>query len=226
MITAKFDTKRFMKDMNNIIQYSVGFMEGAQKGKKVFLAKVGEMTQELLYEFIDANARVNPAMLHHIYEWERTGSPDSRIYDVNYTISNLGLSFRSSFRQSTSVQDGSKEPFYNKAEIMEQGIPVIIRPKKRDGVLVFEDDGETVFTRGPVYVQNPGGEKTEGGFEKTFNNFFLKYFTQAFLKTSGIAEYLVKPTAYKRNLAAGKSLGRSKGIETGYRWIANVGVDK
>lgn len=226
MITAKFDTKRFMKDMNNIIQYSVGFIEGAQKGKKVFLAKVGEMTQELLYDFIDANARVNPSMLHHIYEWQQTGSPDSRIYDVNYTVSNLGLSFRSSFRQSTTIQDGSKEPFYNKAEVMEKGIPVVIKPKKAEGVLVFEDNGETVFTRGPIYIQNPGGEATEGAFEKTFNNFFLKYFTQAFLKTSGIAEYLVKPIAYKKNLAAGKTFGKSKGIETGYRWIANVGVDR
>lgn len=226
MIAAKFDTRKFNKDMNNIIQYAVGFVEGAQKGKKVFLAKVGELTQEILYEFIDSNARVNPAMLHHIYEWEQTGSPNARIYDVYYTVSNLGLSFRSSFRQSVSVKNGSTEPFYNKAEVMENGIPVVIRPKRSDGVLVFEENGETVFTRGPVRVENPGGEATQGAFEKTFNNFFLKYFTQAFLKTSGIAEYLVKPMIFKKNLAAGKSLGKSKGLETGYRWIANVGVDR
>jgi hypothetical protein len=30
------------------------------------------------------------------------------------------------------------------------------------------------------------------------------------------------PTAYKKNLKSGAKLGRGKGIETGYRWIANI----
>ncbi len=225
MITAKFDTRKFMKDMNNIVQYSVGFIEGTKKGKKTFLFKVGEMTKELLEQFIDSNARVNPSMLHHIYEWEKTGSPDARLYDIQYTVSNLGLSFNSAFRQSTSIKSGSNEPFYNKARIMEDGIPVVIRPKISE-VLVFEKDGETVFTRGPVKVENPGGDLVQGAFEKTFDNFFNRYFTQAFLRSSGIADYLVNPIAYKRNIKAGKNMGKSKGIQTGYQWIANIGVNK
>ena len=225
MITAKFDTRRFMKDMNNVIQYSVGFIEGTQKGKKAFLAKIGLMTKEILEDFIDSNARVNPQMLHHIYEWDQTGSPDARLYNINYTISNLGLSFRSTFTQSMSVKEGSREPFYNKAKVMEDGIPVVIRPKISD-VLVFEENGETIFTRGPVRVDSPGGTQVQGAFEKTFDNFFNKYFTQAFLKSSGVLDYLTSPIAYKKNLKAGKRMGKTKGVETGYRWIANVGFDK
>lgn len=222
MIT-KFNTKQFKKEMSNIVDYSIGFLDGVQKGKTVFLKTLGMETVEVMKEFIDSNARVNPQMLHHIYEWNLTGSPDARLYDISYTTSNLGLSFKSSFSQSTSIKDGSRTPFYNKAKIMEEGIPVTIRPRSAQ-VLAFDDNGETVFTKGPVQVLNPGGTEVEGGFEKTFDMFFNKYFSQAFLRTSGIAKYLENPQVYKKDLPAGKNLGRSKGVVTGYRWIANAGL--
>ena len=155
MITT-FNSKQFKKDMNNIVNYSVGFLDGVQRGKTVFLKTLGMETVEVMKEFIDSNARVNPQMLHHIYEWNLTGSPEARLYDISYTVSNLGLSFKSSFSQSRSIKDGSRTPFYDKARIMENGIPVTIRPRVAQ-VLAFDDNGETVFTRGPVEVLNPGG---------------------------------------------------------------------
>jgi hypothetical protein len=222
MITT-FNSNQFKKEMNNIVNYSVGFLEGIQRGKTVFLKTLGMETVEVMKEFIDSNARVNPQILHHVYEWTMTGSPDARLYDISYTVSNLGLSFKSSFSQSRSIKDGSRTPFYDKARIMENGIPVTIRPRAAQ-VLAFEDNGETVFTRGPVEVLNPGGTEVEGGFEKTFDMFFNKYFSQAFLRTSGIARYLENPQVYKKNMAEGKRVGKSKGISTGYRWIANAGM--
>lgn len=213
----------FKKEMKNIIDYSVGFLEGIQAGKTKFLNNIGIMTKELLEQYIDSNARVNPKALHHIYEWSKVGSPDARLYEINYTISNLGLSFVSSLKQSTSIKDGSSVPFYNKAKIMEEGTPVTIRPT-RSNVLVFQDGGETIFTKGEVVIQSPGGVETTGAFEKAVDTFFNRYFTQAFLKTSGLYEYLSNPKVYKQNLAAGKSMGRSKGLQVGYRWIANAGI--
>ena len=220
---AVFSSNQFKREMNNIIDYSVGFLEGVQKGKTVFLKTVGMETVEVIKQFIDSNARVNPQMLHHVYEWTMTGSPEARLYDISYTTSNLGLSFKSSFSQSKSIKDGSRTPFYDKARIMEEGIPVTIRPKVSQ-VLAFEDNGETVFTRGPVQVLNPGGTEVEGGFEKVFDMFFNKYFSQAFLRTSGIARYLENPQVYKKDMPAGKRMGKSKGLSTGYRWIANAGM--
>jgi hypothetical protein len=222
MIT-KFNSNQFKNDMTNIINYSIGFLEGVQKGKTEFLKNVGMQTVDLMKEFIDSNARINPQMLHHIYEWNMTGSPQARLYDISYTTSNLGLSFKSSFSQSTSIKNGSRVPFYDKARIMEQGIPVTIRPKFAQ-VLAFDDNGEQVFTRGPVEVLNPGGTEVEGGFERVFDMFFNTYFSQAFLRTSGIAKYLEDPKVYKKNLPAGKKMGKAKGVSTGYRWIANAGV--
>jgi hypothetical protein len=220
---AVFNSNQFKKEMNNIVNYSVGFLEGVQKGKTVFLKTLGLQTVETMKEFIDSNARVNPQMLHHIYEWNQTGSPSARLYDISYTTSNLGLSFRSSFSQSTSIKDGSRTPFYDKARIMEYGIPVTIRPKAAE-VLAFDQNGETVFTKGPVQVLNPGGNAVEGGFEKMFDMFFNRYFSQAFLRTSGIAQYLENPVVYKKDMQAGKTMGKTKGLSTGYRWIANAGM--
>jgi hypothetical protein len=222
MITT-FNSNQFKKDMNNIVNYSIGFLEGVQRGKTVFLKTLGMETVEIMKEFIDSNARVNPEMLHHVYEWTMTGSPDARLYDISYTTSNLGLSFRSSFSQSTSIKEGSRTPFYDKARIMEYGIPVTIRPKVSQ-VLAFDDNGETIFTRGQIEIMNPGGTEVEGGFEKVFDMFFNKYFSQAFLRTSGVAKYLENPQVYKKNMPAGKKMGKAKGLSTGYRWIANAGM--
>ncbi len=220
---AVFNSNQFKKEMNNIVDYSIGFLEGIQRGKTVFLKTLGLETVELMKEFIDSNARVNPEMLHHVYEWNQTGSPSARLYDISYTTSNLGLSFRSSFRQSTSIKNGSRTPFYDKARIMEEGIPVVIRPKVAQA-LVFEDNGETVFTKNEVRVDNPGGTEVQGGFEKVFEMFFNRYFSQAFLRVSGVARYLENPEVYRKDMKAGKRIGKSKGISTGYRWIANAGV--
>jgi len=216
--------RMFKKDMKNIIDYSVGFLEGVQAGKIKFLNNVGIITKELLEDYIDSNARVNPKALHHIYEWYKVGSPDARLYNINYTVSNLGLSFVSTMKQSTSIKDGSSVPFYNKAKIMEEGTPVTIKPKKAD-VLVFEDGGETVFTKGKVVIQSPGGTATTGSFQKVVDTFFTKYFTQAFLSSSGILQYFNNPTVYSKNLSAGKKAGKPKGFQVGYRWIANAGIN-
>jgi hypothetical protein len=106
---------------------------------------------------------------------------------------------------------------------MEEGTPVTIRPKKSN-VLVFEDGGETVFTKGEVVVQSPGGRATTGSFQKVVDTFFIKYFTQAFLRSSGVGQYFSSSDVYRRNLSAGKSSGKVKGYQVGYRWIANAGI--
>ena len=222
MISLKLNDKQFLKDMENIIEYSLGFLDGVKRGKNIFLNKLGNEVVELAKQYIDSSARVSPSTLHHVYEWYQTGSPNARLFDVTYTVSHLGLSFKSTFSQSRSIQNGSREPFYNKANIMETGMSVTIAPRNSN-VLRFEINGEPVYTKNPVIVENPGGN-TQGQFEKIFDSFFSRYFTQSFLRSSGILNELGKPTAYKNNLRSGAKIGRSKGVDTGYRWIANIKV--
>lgn len=217
------DTKQLTKDMRNIIAYSEGFLEGAQRGKKKFFTNLGKMMVESAKAFIDSSARVNPAMLHHIYEWQRTGSPDARLFNIQYTVNESGLSFNYTFSQSKSIKDGSTQPFYDKARIMEQGIPVRISPVNAEA-LSFTVDGEQVFTKNEVIVDNPGGDAVQGSFDKVYSQFFSKYFSQAFLRTSGIIDYLENPILYKSNFAKGKTGGRNLGTKVGYQWMANAGV--
>ena len=211
------------KQLTNIVKYSTGFLEGAQSGKKVFLDNLGGSVIEVLNKYIDAMARSDRDALHHVYEWYQTGSPAARLFDLNYTVSNLGLSVKSSFRQSTSISKDSNRPFYDKARIMEMGIPVTIKPKKASA-LVFEDAGETVFTKKPVNISDPGGVEAQGSYQRVFDTFFKSYFTQAFLKSSGLSNYISNPVIYKQNFAAGAVAGRGLGVKTGYRWIANAKV--
>lgn len=221
---ANFDDKQFMKDMNNIIDYSLGFLEGVESGKRLFLDNLGKSTIDAMKEFIDSVARVDKEMLHHVYEWNQTGSPSARLFNLDYTVSSLGLSIKSTFSQSMSIKQGSTQPFYDKARIMEAGIPVTIRPKKAKVLSFTDDNGNQVFTPNSVTVSNPGGDAVQGSYEKVFDMFIKNYFTQAFLNASGILDKLKDLSVYKNNLRSGSRIGKSKGRDVGLRWIANAGV--
>ena len=220
------NSKQFESQINNIIQYSMGFLDGVENGKRVFLKNLGAGTIQAMAAYVDVSAKGNPNALHHVYEWYQTGSPSARLFDIDYTVSNLGLTFNSKFRQSRTLKEDSNVPFYNKASIMENGVPVTITPKK-SSVLVFEQGGETIFTKNPITVRNPGGDYVAGSFERTIDEFILKYFKQSFLRASGIYDYIKKPVLYKKNFKAGSKMGKSKGVDTGFRWIANakIGVE-
>lgn len=224
MIDIRLDSKKqFSKEMNNLVSYSLGFIEGVGAGKHLFFATIGEKVKEILSAFIDSMARQSPETLHHVYEWHQTGSPSSRLFDITCTVSNLGLSLKSTFRQSTSVKNGSKVPFYNKANLMEFGVSVTIAPTS-SSVLAFEDDGQQVFTRSAVRVDEVGGGATTGAFQNAFDIFAKSYLSQAFMQTIGISKRFGNLDVYKKNLQAGLRGGKSVGISSGYRWVVNLGV--
>ncbi len=214
----------FEKQLMNIANYSLGFIDGVNKGKKVFFDNLGKGTIYALGQYIDSEARSNRSALHHVYEWYQTGSPEARLFDLNYTVSNLGLSINSTFRQSNTMQADSSRPFYNKARIMENGIPVVIKPKG-DRPLRFYEGGNTIFVKKPITVRSPGGEEVQGSFERVFDEFMTRYFTQAFLRSSGLVDYIKNPVIFKKNFAAGAKAGKSKGVSTGYKWITNAKIE-
>ncbi len=222
MITLKFDARKFNKEINNIVNYSYGFVEGAVAAKTEFLNNLGSAVSEQAGLFIDSNARVDEQSLHHVYEWYNAGNQSARLFDIKYSINNRGVSFTSDFKQSTSIKAGSNVAFQDKARIMENGIAVTIAPKNSD-VLRFEVNGEAVYTKKPVTVQNPGGN-VQGQFANTFDTFFNVYFTQAFLRSSGLSQYFNNPMVYKANLRRGKTGGKGVGKAVGYRWVANAKV--
>lgn len=212
------DGKEFMREMNNLVSYANGFIDGVQVGKKDLLDQLGPELQTLLEEYIDANARQNPQALHHVYEWHAVGNPGGRLFDIEYKVSGYGLSFQSTFSQSKSVREGSTVPFYNKARVMESGASVTIRPVNAE-VLAFQVDGESVFTKKPVTVNNPGGVAVQGAYEDTFREFFMRYLSQTFLDVTGLRQHFGTPTSFKNNLAAGVRGGRPVGVRVGRDWM-------
>lgn len=221
---VRLNTVAFEKQLDNLVDYSLGFLEGAESGKKIFLDQLARGTVEALKLYIDAMARSNPQSLHHVYEWYQTGTKDGRLFDVQYRITNAGIAIDSNFRQSSSIQSGSYEPFYSKAKIMENGVSVVIRPRGNNP-LVFQDNGVTVYTKKTIVNQFPGGKEVQGAYEQTFDNFITRYFAQSFLTACGLYDYLSKPTIYKKNFSAGIKGGKSVGQATGFKWIVNAKVE-
>lgn len=219
MLNVKVETSRFQREMQNIMDYSAGFLEGAQRAKPELFKNIGNVISDGLKQFIDTNARLDPQSLHHVYEWYQTGSPQARLFEIEYQATDSGLSFNSTFTQSTSVQQGSKVPFYNKAEVMERGIPVTIIPRAGKP-LVFQDGVETVFTKAPVVVSNPGGNSVAGSYKQIFEQFFTQYFSQSFLQSSGILEHLKNAKAFESNFSKANTGGRSLGVSVGYKWFS------
>lgn len=225
MYKVSFDTKQFDKDMRKLVEYSEGFLSGVMLGRAAFLNNFGVVILEGMKQFIDSMAKVDPQLLQHMYEWEQSGSPNARLYDLNYVVSAVGLSINATFRQSTAIKEGSKEPFYDKARIMEQGIPVKIEPKLAT-VLTFNENGEQIFTKKEVRVANPGGLEAKGGFQQTLDTFFNSYMRQSFLESSGILDRLRNMSDYTKNLKMGVRLGKTHGRQVGYKWIVSAGVIK
>jgi hypothetical protein len=220
MINVKFDNKLFDKEMKNITNYAIGFVDGARVAARTELVhQIGIKTKEILELYIDSNARTTPNILHHVYEWYRTGSPEARLFNLDYKAGVGSLSLDATFTQSTSIKNGSKTPFYNKASVMERGISIKISPRNSE-VLAFEDGGQDVFTKKPVEINNPGGPQVAGSFEKIFSEFFNNYFSQSFMKISGLDEKIKASSSFVSNIGKAKKSGRPLGYSVGYRWIA------
>lgn len=219
IITPSFDDAQFTKDMKSVTEYMLGFLDGTRAGKPQLMKLVGVSVKEILEEFIDSSARVDPESLSHVYEWYQNGSSDARLFDIVYTSTGRGLTFGFTLSQSSSVKNGSTTPFYDKARIMEYGVPVTITPVKAQA-LAFDVDGKTVFTKRPVTVENPGGANAEGGLKNAFTQFFTQYISQALLDVTGLRKHFEIASEFNDGFRSAKSGGRTLGTRMGIKWIS------
>jgi hypothetical protein len=217
MINVKFDNKQTSKILNNSVQYSLGFLQGIDNNKIVFNNKLAQYTKEALEKYIDAKARMHKSSLHHVYEWEQTGNPNARLFDIDAVATNTIINFSGKFLPSRSISDDADEPFIDKAKIMENQISIIVEPRSAEA-LAFEDEGETVFTTATIVIDNPGGDEVAGSFGETVAEFFNIVFTGTFLKQSGILKKLAYPIEYAQNFSAGAKGGTSTGISAGRKY--------
>lgn len=131
------------------------------------------------------------------------------------------ISFTGTFIPSKTISSTSDEPFADKANVMENAISILIEPKKSD-VLVFEDEGETVFTTKSIFIEHPGGDEVAGSFGKVIDSFFTEYFTNSLLRPLLID--LESAEEYAQNFRSGTRGGRPVGVKAGRQYFKVSGV--
>lgn len=157
-------------------------------------------------EYVDAQARMNPKSLHHVYEWKKVGNKNARLFDLKI-VGRSGLSFMvsSDFKQSKSMvptsYGNSRHVFKSKAYVIEKGLPVVIRPKASKR-LTFEIDG--LLIRMPVgksvTVNKPGGGKATGRFKIAYARFFTGNLVSLSIKRSGFQQLFNSSMSKAMNL--------------------------
>ena len=141
--------------------------------------------------YIDSQARTKPKSLHHVYEWNKTGNPDARLFKlIDFGQNKLSFKIKYEFLESKtnvpSKRINKKYKFPNKAYVMENGIPVTISPRAAKR-LVFEVNGYTVFMPkgASVTVSKPGGGKATGQFKIAYARFFTGQLVNESIRRSG-----------------------------------------
>lgn len=229
-INVLVDPKPFRQEMDALIAFTLGTLEGVERGKFAYMQKLGPKIAEILGQYMDSVARMEPEAMHHVYEWDKVGQRTARLFNIVPTYTKEGLTFASIFTQSKTLQKsrGSKVPFRDKAFIMENGIRVDIYPNKEPYLKYFDRTLQEWVTSYHSKVLQPGGEHVVGRFGSNFKTFFATYLTQSKLLETGM---LLKPfsKAYAKDyrgkvLKKGtrRSSGRLKGIETGYKWMVGA----
>jgi len=223
----KFDASKMVKSVNNFAKYSDAFYSQAKMNEQRLTKKLAEISVDGFYDYLDGLARSHPGMLHHVYEWGQTGNPFGRLYDLKVTLKGKSATVSAEFLESQSVSESGTVPFVNKAEIMEEGIPVVIQEVEAKA-LFFEIDGQEFFRAGPIYIANPGGSETRGSFVKAFNEFYNTYFEAVFLTSIRFYDKLKNPRIFESNIkrAVKSSSPASLGRALAMSWMEQLTGDK
>lgn len=186
-----------------------------------FTKTIFDQIQKDFGAYLDAQARVRPKALHHVYEWKRAGHPNARLFRLR-VVSQEGITFKIGYELLDSktlvptTKGVHRHVFKNKAMVMEQGLPVIIRPRFSER-LVFETNTGTVFMpKGrPVTVQRPGGKAATNQFKMSYVKFFSGNLVNNSIKNSGFQKLF------------GGSMGKALKVPAGikrvqYKFVPNT----
>jgi hypothetical protein len=222
MIRARVNGDNVIKMLKNSVEYSGAFAAELKRNQDILNKKLGEESIEAFYEYLDGLARSHPGMLHHVYEWGEVGNPMGRLFDLTMSVNKTSAVIDAEFLDSNIPSPTSTEPFYDKAQIMEEGRTVTINQVEAKA-LFFEADGEEFFRSGPIVIANPGGEATRGSFLKAFNEFYGSYFTEVHLRSIRFYQYFSNPKAFETYFSsATKGGASSKGRKAALSWIMNA----
>jgi hypothetical protein len=159
MATAKYHTQTLSELHNN------------PQNKSQIIKNGLNLVGQYFGFYMDNLARRDSASFHHIYENDKVGSPNARLFYYTVVSTSSNPSIQYTFKDAT-VPENSGQVFRKRAFVMEAGNPVTIKPRNGK-ILVFDLDGEKIFTK-KSYVPNPGGTAVSGSFQRAFNNYMNK----------------------------------------------------
>lgn len=225
MISTKINAKKAMKILDNLVAYSDGFIKESKAQESTVTMRLAKLSVNGFYEYLDQLAKVNPGMLHHVYEWGRSGDPSSRLYNLKVALSKNNAVITSEFLTSETVSSTSNEPFYEKAKIMEDGITVVVQEVEAQA-LFFEIDGIEYFRTGPIVIENPGGPDVRGSFLEQFEEFYNSYLEDVYLRSIRFYQYFMDTKPYEQNFNAAMKSGNAHGVgrRTALSWIEKMPV--
>jgi hypothetical protein len=167
-------------------------LETSKSFKARFNQIVFDQVEKDFGDYVDAQARIKPKSLHHVYEWQKTGNKENRLFRLNKIESlDLGFGVSYKFNQSktavTNKYSKRKYVFKNKAEIMEKGIPVVVSPRFAERLVFDSGLGYTVYMPkgASVTITRPGGVAAKQSFDTAYKRFFSSNLVNISIKKSG-----------------------------------------
>lgn len=226
MYALKIDSKEAMRMLNNLVDYSDGFIKETKAKESTVASRLASTSISGFYQFLDSLARVHPTMLHHIYEWGQVGNPGARLVELKKILAGRKVEIGADFLESQSSSENGGQVFYDKAEIMEEGISVTINEVDAQA-LFFVVDGEEFFRHGPIVIENPGGVEVRGSFVRAFEEFYNVYFDKVYLDSIKFYDHFRNPREYETNFSSAMRASDSSSIGrmTALSWVMKAPGD-
>lgn len=195
-----FNDDDFGKKIIALSDYDCSLISTVYESQKSLIeAGAAKIVVKYFEHLVDAKARANPELLHHVYEFNMAGKKEARLFKSKIMQTDAGAVISFSFKQSKKPNNNGYM-FYNKAQVMEEGQTVTIRPKKSKYLTYRLSDGRFIKTSKPSVVSNPGGN-VKGNFEEEFNN-FMSVTANMVLRNSKYFEKIDQMIESKRDITA------------------------
>ena len=200
MAKLGFDTGKFPEKVFALASYDGAVLQQTYQNP-VNKTKINRgaafLVRNYFDSYMDAKARVDAKSYHHVYEFDKTGDKNARLFKS--VIANAGDGSVTLTYSFSPAKDPNRQgyPFPNKAAVMEEGKPITVRPKTKRFLRYELEDGRFITTE-QSYIPEPGGP-VAGNFESTHNN-FMRYRAHFVLKKFKFYETIERAIIEKRRL--------------------------
>lgn len=165
MIQVQTYVKPLVETFGGVTKYYTDVLNELTHQEPLMTEIVTDRIIEQGYRYFDSQARSDQDSYKHMYEFGMSGQESGRLFALtkrmNRSVAHVGYGFLEAHVPSPE----SDQVFRHKAQALEEGWTFTISPVHSD-VLVFEIDGETIFTPNSVVTQP--GRDIQGNFTRLF----------------------------------------------------------